>query len=47
MAALRQSLAEMDKKKGPQRVEDVQRESEAQIQRAKASGAKKKRKRAD
>ena len=39
MAALRASLAEMGKKKGPQRVEDVQRESEVHIQR-KATGKK-------
>lgn len=41
MAALRQSLAEMGKKKGPQRVEDVQRESEVRIQTRKAPEKKK------
>lgn len=46
MAALRQSLAEMGKKKGPQRVEEVQRESEVQIQSADGARRKKKPKRA-
>jgi DNA end-binding protein Ku len=41
MAALRQSLAEMGKKKGPQRVEEVQRESEVRIQTNKTPGKKK------
>ena len=41
MAALRASLAEMGKKKGPQRVEEVQRESEVEIQRGKGAGKKK------
>lgn len=40
MAALRQSLEQMGKKKGPQRVEDVQRESEVQIQAKKGPGKK-------
>jgi len=40
MAALRQSLEQMGKKKGPQRVEDVQRESEVRIQAAKNPGKK-------
>jgi DNA end-binding protein Ku len=40
MAALRQSLEQMGKKKGPQRVEDVQRESEVRIQAAKGPGKK-------
>ena len=40
MAALRQSLEQMGKKKGPQRVEDVQRESEVQIQTKKGPGKK-------
>jgi DNA end-binding protein Ku len=46
MAALRQSLAEMGKKKGPQRVEDVQRESEVQIQSGNGARRKKKSRRA-
>lgn len=46
MAALRQSLAEMGKKKGPQRVEEVQRESEVQIQSGDGARRKKKPKRA-
>ena len=41
MAALRQSLAEMGKKKGPQRVEEVQRESEVRIHTNKTPGKKK------
>jgi len=41
MAALRQSLEQMGKKKGPQRVEDVQRESEVQIQGKRGPGKKK------
>jgi DNA end-binding protein Ku len=40
MAALRQSLEQMSKKKGPQRVEDIQRESEIQIQSKKGPGKK-------
>lgn len=43
MAALRQSLAEMEgKKKGPQRVESIQRESEVEIRGKKASTSRKK-----
>ncbi len=46
MAALRQSLAEMGKKKGPQRVEEAQRDSEVQIHRSKSAGKRKPPKRA-
>ncbi len=46
MAALRQSLAEMGKKKGPQRVEEAQRDSEVQIQRSKSAARRKPPKRA-
>jgi DNA end-binding protein Ku len=46
MAALRQSLAEMGKKKGPQRVEEVQRESEVQIHSGDGARRKKKSRRA-
>jgi DNA end-binding protein Ku len=42
MAALRQSLAEVGKKKGPQRVEDLQRESEVRIQKGKSIAGRKK-----
>lgn len=43
MAALRMSLAEMQgKKKGPQRVEQAQQESEVEIRGRKSGGAKKK-----
>lgn len=41
MAALRQSLAEMGKKKGPHRVEDAQRESEVEFHKARSGGKKK------
>jgi DNA end-binding protein Ku len=46
MAALRQSLAEMGKKKGPQRVEEAQRDSEVQIHRSKSATKRKPPKRA-
>jgi DNA end-binding protein Ku len=46
MAALRQSLAEMGKKKGPQRVEEAQRDSEVQSHRSKSATKRKPPKRA-
>ena len=42
MAALKQSLAEMGKKKAPQRVEQAQEESELKLERAKPIVARKK-----
>src|SRR2546423_11140050 len=42
MAALKQSLAEMGKKKAPQRVEQAQEESELKLERAKPVVARKK-----